>query len=35
MKDANYLTLELPWNWGRVSTMVSGTAKLSGSLTTV
>lgn len=33
MKDADYLTLELPWAWGRVSTMVSGTAKLTATLT--
>jgi predicted neutral ceramidase superfamily lipid hydrolase len=34
MKDADYITLSLPYNWGRSPTMCDGSAKLTGSLAT-
>jgi hypothetical protein len=32
MKAADYVTLELPFNWGMVATMMDGSAKLTGSI---
>jgi hypothetical protein len=34
MKGSDYITLDLPFNWGSNPTMMDGSAKLTGSLAT-
>lgn len=34
MKDSDYVSLDLPFNWGSSPTMADGSAKLTGSIAT-